>query len=223
MEKQKIDIQSILDACRADNIPLGESGLWYVKKWEIDKDLPVMKHGREIVVPAGYYTNLHRWTDSTIHLTDGELVMTDMQDELVTHLEFILRAKGRVLVTGLGLGCCVRGLLANPAVTGVTVIENSPDVLKLVQPHMPDDPRLAIVEAEARDWCSRHAANFDSVWHDVWTDTDAGEPHLAVVHSDLLVKTCRGTKLIGAWAFPRHHRRLWRELTSRKKNAATII
>lgn len=216
--------QDIIDACRADAIPVGESGLWYVKKWELEFDLPVIKHGREIVVPAGYYTNLHRWTDATIHLTDGELVMTDMEDELVTHLEFILRAKGRILVTGLGLGCCVRGMLAKPEVTSVTVLENSPDVMKLVLPHMPKDPRLTIIEAEASEWCAKSKERFDCVWHDVWTDTSAGECVLAVKHSSLFIGTIRNCDLVGAWAFPRHIRRAWRELRSKApKKLAKVI
>jgi hypothetical protein len=36
--------------------------------------------------------------------------MNDFPQELKKHLDFVLRARGRVLVTGLGLGCVVRGL-----------------------------------------------------------------------------------------------------------------
>lgn len=198
--------QRILAAARADAIPEGESGPWYVKKTAVLEPIAADKHGREITIPRGIYTNLFRWTDSTLHLV-GEMVMNDKPDELNTHLDFMLRAHGRVLVTGLGLGCCVRGMLENPRVQHVTVIENSPDVLKLVTPHMPKE-RLTIVEAEAVEWTKQHGEGFDCAWHDVWTDTDAGEPHLQLVHAKLIVNTLPGMKLVGAWAMPRRLRRL---------------
>ncbi len=221
--KREIDIQAIIDSCRADTIPVGDAGLWYVKKWETDQDLRVQKNGRWITVEAGCYTNLHRWTDATIHLGEGELVMTDMEDELVTHLDFILKAKGKVLVTGLGLGCVVRGLLGNPNVESVTVIENSKDVMALVADHMPKDPKLIIVVADAHEWCAKYGRNYDSVWHDIWTDTGAGEPVLALAHSKLIVDTFMGARVIGAWAFPRKIRRLYRTMFAGKGNPIQFI
>lgn len=211
----KPDKAKILAAARADAIPEGESGLWYVVKVEVPRALEAPKQGRMVTIPAGRYTELFRWTDSTLHLV-GELVMTDKPDELCTHLDFMLRAWGRVLVTGLGLGCCVRGLLANPNVEHVTVIENSPDVLRLVAPHMPKD-RVTIIEAEAVAWTKAHGhgGGFDCAWHDLWTDTDAGERHLQVVHAELFLETLPFMRLVGAWAMPRRMRRLLNDLAWR--------
>lgn len=214
----------ILKACRADAIPAGESGLWHVRKIDLSSPFAGEKEGRPIIVPSGSYTQLWRWTDSTLQAAldadgvapPGELVMNDQEDELLTHMDFMLRAWGRVLVTGLGLGCCVRGLLVNPRVSHVTVIENSPDVLALVRPHMPQTERLSIIEAEALEWTARHGRPFDCAWHDLWTDTDAGEPHLQVWHSKLLVETMPHMKLTGAWAMPRRIRRAWNDMARPK-------
>ena len=209
----------ILLACRADAIPEAESGPWYVRKLTVRESIEVPKRGRMVTIPAGNYTELLRWTTSTMHL-DGELVMTDKPDELLTHMNFMLRAWGRVLVTGLGLGCCVRGLLANPRVEHVTVIENSPDVLKMVAPHMPKE-RVTIIEAEALAWTEEHGRGFDCAWHDLWTDVDAGEPHLQLWHSKLLVSTYPFMRLVGAWAMPRRVLRLWNEM-SRSKGGTVV-
>lgn len=206
---------TIMQAMRADVIPEGAAGLWYVAKVELPCDIQGQKDGKQVLIPAGHYTDLFRWTESTMHLA-GELVMTDKPDELQTHLDFVLRAWGRVLVTGLGLGCCVRGLLAHPRVEHVTVIENSPEVMRLVAPHMPRTSRLKIIEAEAVAWTEQNGKGFDCAWHDLWTDTDAGEPHLQTLHSKLLVHTVPHMKLTGAWAMPRKIRRLWNELAARK-------
>lgn len=203
-----VDKAAILSAMKADMIPAGESGLWYVKKGIVEAPAIVVHHRTIVRLPAGTYTMLYCLTESTIHHPiPGEVVMEDTPFELRSHLGFAMKAYGNVLVTGLGLGCVVRGLLANPAVEHVTVLENSKDVLKLVQPFMPAD-RLTIIEADALEWTAKATAHFDCAWHDVWTNRDEGEPHLDVWHSKLL-QNCKGKiKAQGAWAFDRGCKRL---------------
>ena len=208
--------QQILSAARATEIPTGDSGLWYIRKDMIPPNGGIYRDGYGIVeVPGGTYTHLLRWTDATIHLGRGECVMEDTPHELQKHLDFMLKAHGRVLITGLGLGCVTRGTLTNPRVTHVTVIENSPDVMKLVWPHMPRDQRLEIIQAEAEKWIETTSERFDCVWHDLWTDTNAGEEHLALKHSRMIAKMAPRTPLQGAWAMPRWFRRAAREQNSR--------
>lgn len=207
--------KAILDACHADCIPEGESGLWHVKKLCLSKSSFIERPksgGLGETLPAGTWTSLCRFTAATIHLSIGEVVMHDFPREVNKHLIFMLRASGNVLVTGLGLGCVARGLLANPKVSKVTVLENSPDVLKLVGVHMERPGRLEIIYAEAEQWIKSHPEiKFDCAWHDLWTDTSAGEPPLAVKHSSMMAALCHRVKFQGAWEFPRDQRRLWRK------------
>jgi hypothetical protein len=193
----------LLAAMKADGVPAGWSGLWYITKSRISESTPNVRHGKSVIVPPGDYTFLYRLTDATLYNDPpGEVVMEDTPFELRTHLGFVMRAAGRVLVTGLGLGCVVRGLLANPAVEHVTCVENSQDVLKLVAAHMPTEC-LTIVEADALEWTAKNRESFDCAWHDLWTDRAAGEPHLDHWHAALL-KNCHGTvRHQGAWAFDR--------------------
>jgi spermidine synthase len=128
--------------------------------------------------------------------------MEDTPFELRKHLQFMLQARGRVLITGLGLGCVIRGCLANPAVEHVTCIENSPDVLKLVAPYMPTE-RLSIIEADALEWTALNREPFDCAWHDLWTDRDNGEPHLDLWHTRLIYNCRQQIKRQGAWAYSR--------------------
>lgn len=197
-----------LSAMRADAIPVDWSGLWFTLKADVTEDRLSERHGKTIVCPRGIYTHLYRVTDSTMHKEPpGEVVMEDTPFELKTHLGFVIQAYGKVLVTGLGLGCVTRGLLTNPKVEHVTVIENSPDVLNLVQPYMPTD-RLTIIEAEALEWTAKNKQPFDCAWHDLWTDRDSGEPHLDIWHGQLF-RNCKGkVKRQGAWAFSRNGKRL---------------
>jgi len=198
----------ILDAMPAGSIPAGWSGRWFVEKIQIKTRLLTAHDGRAVMVQPGAYTFLKVLTDETLyHNPPGEVVMEDSLPELRTHLGFAMRASGRVLVTGLGLGCVVRGLLANPAVERVTVIEKSGDVLKLVAPHMPAD-RLEIIQADALEWTAKNRERYDCAWHDLFTDRSAGEPALDVWHARLMVN-CRDTvPFQGAWSFDRAMKRL---------------
>ena len=203
--------QKYLDAARAETIPDGWSGLWYVKKWAIKE--PTQGHHERygwITCPPGSYTSLFRLTDDTLYnKPPGEVVMEDTPIELKSHLDFMMRAYGRVLVTGLGLGCVVRGLLVNPNVEHITVLENSSDVLALVAEHMPKDERLSIVHADALEWTRKgNMSGFDLAYHDIWADRDNGQPHLDNLHMRLLFNCAKHVQFQFAWAFNRDFKRL---------------
>lgn len=209
---------AILAAAKATAIPAGSAGQWVIRK--LSTTLPVMvpRDDKIVTIPPGEYTYLSRYTLEAIGKllnSDGtkdftEVVMEDTPFELNTHLEFMLHAHGNVLITGLGLGCVVRGTLANPAVTHVTVIERDADVLKLVQPYMPKD-RLTIVVADAREWIKTMDEKFDCCWHDLWSDPDLKEKELQRTHMDLILELHEKIPMQGAWSFPRIFRRRMKE------------
>lgn len=203
-----MDKLKLMTAMKGDAIPEGWSGLWFIRKRSIPNWLSSERHGHPVEVPPGDYTFLHRLTDATVYAEPaGECVMEDTPLELATHLGFVMRARGKVLITGLGLGCVVRGLLANPNVEHVTCIENSKDVLKLVAPHMPSG-RLEIIEAEAIQWTAQNKTRFDAAWHDILADRDKGQPHLDLLHGELLVNCRETVERQGAWSFDKAMKRV---------------
>lgn len=203
--------EQILQAARAEAIPRGEDGLWSVKKLNLVKPFEGEDKGRKISLQPGVYTQLFRVTQATMHLS-GDLVMHDFPEELRTHLDFMLKAHGKVLVSGLGLGCVARGLLANPNVTHVTVLENSKSVLRLVYPYMPHTVRLTILRADALRWTKETRQVFDCAYHDLWTDTSMGEPHLQIVHQQLVLGMRHKVRDIHfAWEAIGWMKRVWRE------------
>ena len=207
---------AILKAAKADDIPAGTRGCWTVRKFSVARPAIVPREeGGLVMLPPGNYTHLFCYTSATAMKNGGlgDCVMHDTPEELAKHLQFMLAATGRVLVTGLGLGCVTRGLLANPNVHSVTVIEREASVLRLVMPWMPKDERLSVVHADALEWVRRTRRQFDCAWHDLWTDEGAGEPHLQIVHMQLICALAvrRAVKLQGAWAFPRYFRRTMKE------------
>jgi hypothetical protein len=203
--------ENLLLAARAEAIPEGWEGLWFIQKTKVKMMQITLHNGEYRTLPAGVYTALFRMTDSTMHrYPPGEVVMEDTPFELRTHLTFMLKAGGNVLVTGLGLGCVVRGLLANPAVDHITCIEKSQDVLRLVQPHMPKTDRLAIIHADALEWTATTTQTFDYAWHDLWTNRDVGEPSLDEWHTRLILNCRHKAKKQGAWKYSRIARSLFR-------------
>lgn len=195
--------QLYLESMKAGMIPEAWSNLWYVSRISLTESLVTKRHGAQVTLPANDYTFLYRVTDHTLYNSPpGEVVMEDTPMELSTHLGFVMRARGNVLVTGLGLGCVIRGLLENPNVEHVTVLENSVDVMELVWPYMPKE-RLTIIFADALEWTATNTERFDCAWHDLWTDRDSGEPHLDIWHAALFTNLKKCVKRQGAWAFDR--------------------
>lgn len=198
-----------LAAMRATAIPAAQRGRWRViheRQHGWSRDYQGRNHA------PGDYVALVRLAECG-RISDN--VMRDDDIELSRHLEFCFRASGRVLITGLGLGCVLRGVLVRDDVSHVTVIERDLDVLKLVAPYLCDDPRVEIIEADAREWVKTAAAtdhHWDAVWHDIWTDRDAGEPHLAVEHGRLMIALRGHVDWQGAWNFPRYMRTLARRV-----------
>jgi hypothetical protein len=198
--------EAILKAMRADGVPAGKSGFWTVRKVNITEEsnrlfpADALHANAGKLPPPGRYTYLLRWTNDTLFKSHGELVMNDFPGELKKHLEFVMKARGRVLVTGLGLGCVVRGLLARGLVDSIDLVERDTDVIELCGASVAD-PRVKIHVADARK--ELPPGRFDYAWHDLWSDPDRDEPHLQVTHFKLMRKLMDRVGLQGAWAMPR--------------------
>lgn len=199
---------AILKAMKADCVPEGSAGRWYVKKRDIDAFISLVHlHGGRYVKP-GNYTFLHCYTDATL-MRGGECVMNDFDCELKTHLDFSLKAKGKILVGGLGLGCVVRGLLANHAIESIDLIERDDDVIKLCWQSV-DHPKVKLHHKDAlTDKVT--GGPWDWIWWDLWNDPCKNEPSLALIHMRLIKRYMKRTTHQGAWALPRRYRRALRE------------
>lgn len=208
----------MLYAAKADAIPSQEKGLWTITRqtvpqpgfwdWHQHTEQPLWQE-------PGEYTGLWHLTQKTLHQPPGEMVMHDRLCELNTHLNFMLRAHGNVLITGLGLGCVVRGTLLNSRVDSITVVERDAQIIEMVWPHMPADPRLKLVHECALEF-SKKAPRYDTAWHDLWDNEDKGEPHLQVIHAELLATLAHKVRDQGAWAFPRRFKRLYHPVVTIK-------
>ncbi len=180
-----------------ETMSIGNFGLWTIDKRYCTNER------EEAQVGWPNYTLLGRMTEATIHLPLGEIVMEDSRRELRRHLPIMLNARGRVLVTGLGLGCVVRGLLANPAVEHVTVLEIDSDIIRAVWGEFQRNERLLLLQGDAFEYAWPPGMRFDFAWHDIYREG----VHEAVLHGKLMVRYAGMVRAQGAWGMPRWFRR----------------
>lgn len=145
------------------NLQEGVSGRWRLSKFSVTEDearnhlLRCLLNGKpERSIEAGTYWKL---------TCDGEIVMTNTPAEVGDHLDFIRRAKGRVLIAVLGLGMVLQEVLKKPDVSKVTVIEISEDVIKLTGKFY-SDPRMEIVNANIYTYTPGTVYAYG--WYDIW-------------------------------------------------------
>lgn len=99
---------------------------------------------------------------------DPVVFMTDA--EWRDHRRVLNVAHGRVVVTGLGLGCVVRAMLSIGRVTHVTIVERDPDVIKLVWPRLEERCGADRVSLHVADALTDPIppGRWDLAWHDIW-------------------------------------------------------
>ena len=192
------------DFFAAARVPLSipapqEFGLWTITRRQIPPTL-------ERIVGGPTQTALCRITEETC--LDGDIVMEDSVRELSRHLPAWFAARGRVLVTGLGLGCVVRGLLANPVVEHIDVVEIDSEIIRRIGvPCFGGDPRVTIHEGDALCFRFPRGVRWDFAWHDLH-NLD-GTMHLDLMHLKLMARFEKRVAAQGAWGLRRWLRRIW--------------
>jgi predicted membrane-bound spermidine synthase len=98
--------------------------------------------------------------------------MSDTPSEIRDHRGAIYNARGHVLIFGLGIGMVAKAILDKPEVTKVTVVDLSPDVIKLVGPTLlaKYGDKLEIIEADALTWKPPKGVRYGAVWADIWDE-----------------------------------------------------
>lgn len=105
----------------------------------------------------------------TVLLFKGEWWMDDymLGRGFDNTFDFIDKAKGHILITGLGLGCVPAYLInkKNDAIESITIIEREPRIIRHVGTELiKKSDKISIVEADAMSWIPTRI--FDVAWHD---------------------------------------------------------
>lgn len=147
----------------------GSKGVAVLDTFTVDKAHAVMSQlreaitqGREQAVPEGTYARL---------VVNGELMMTDTPMEQRSNLLFVEKAKGDVLIAGLGIGMVLQAILQKPEVGTVLVLEKYQDVIDLVSPQFQeylDEGKLHILCEDILDWHADDDWTWDTIYFDIW-------------------------------------------------------
>lgn len=142
-------------------VPEASIGIAAVEHFEVNKTDAMISGFRigEYVSP-GMYARLR---------VNGRLMMTDTRMEHMTNYKFVRRARGNVLVAGLGLGMILHPVLEDEEVTSVTVIEKYADVIALVGPTVKHS-KLTIIHADVYEWKPAKGTKFDTIYFDIWAE-----------------------------------------------------
>ncbi len=109
--------------------------------------------------------------------------MSDLRFERESCAELIERARGRVLIAGLGLGMILHPLCIKPGVERITVVEKYRDVIDLVGPSVAGHSNLQVIHADAFEWRPESGARYDTIWFDIWPGWGAAIlPEIAKLH-----------------------------------------
>lgn len=141
-------------------------------------DMEIFEDMRE-VPPLGFFTE--EFSFPAI-LENGNEWMTLTPVDLDTCEEAIKAARGKVVTFGLGLGYYAYMVSEKAEVESVTVVELSPDVIRLFEKHilpqMPNRHKIKIVNADAFEYAERvmPSEDFDLAFVDTWRDASDGAP-----------------------------------------------
>jgi hypothetical protein len=132
-----------------------------------------MKADRDLEVSAGKYVRL---VIKNSHSGIGYTAMSDTQMEKRTNIEFLIQARGHILVAGLGLGLILIPALKKDIVESIEVIEKYPDVIQLVEPHLriyldrKCNKKLTVTQGDIFEWKPPKGKKWDTIYFDIWQD-----------------------------------------------------
>ena len=112
----------------------------------------------EALVNAGTYKVLTK---------DGEIVMSNTQLEITTHQKAIEKAKGEILVAGLGLGMFLTAIKNKKEVKKIVVVEKSKEIIQMIGKYYKDS-KIEIINEDIFDFSTKD--KFDLIWIDIWND-----------------------------------------------------
>ena len=164
-------------------IPQVKEERWELKKEKllpfepfVCNDMIVAPDGR-MLPQIGFFTE--EYTFPAV-LENGREWMTLLPNEMVTTTPAIRQAHGRVLTFGMGLGYFAYHAAEKEDVESVTVVDISPDVIRLfrthILPQIPHKEKIKTVVADAFAFADTEmAGNFDFVFADIWHDAGDGQ------------------------------------------------
>ena len=120
---------------------------------------------------------------SYLALTEGNNIWMSLNpNEIETMKPYISKAKGHVLVLGLGMGYVPFMLSLKNCVSKITIIEKDQEIInlfnKLIYPSFPNKEKIEIIKGDAVEYTAKKQkeAIYDYIFADLWHDPEDGLP-----------------------------------------------
>ena len=122
----------------------------------------------------GYYD--HKF--SYLALTEGNNIWMSLNpNEIETMKPFIDKAKGNVLVLGLGMGYVPFMMATKKEVKSITIIEKDPEIIglfnTLIYPNFKNTEKIKIIEDDAINYTKKNN-KYDYIFADLWHSPEDG-------------------------------------------------
>jgi len=131
---------------------------------------------------------------------DGDLITSDIPQEVYSQFLAFKKARGRVLVGGLGIGMAAAMIADMPKVEEVTVVEFAPEVIEMMHDQLPKTKTsIKIVEADLFSYL-KNCPDFDFAYFDIWSPTGEGAWNDYIVPLRRAVRRHHGAKSVECWA-----------------------
>lgn len=139
----------------------------------------------------GYFDNKF----SYLALTEGNNIWMSLNpNEIETMKPYIARARGNVLVLGLGMGYVPFMMMNKSEVKSITIIEKDPEIIglfnSLILPNFKNKEKIKIIEDDAISYVKKQN-KFDYIFADLWHSPEDG--------LSLFVQLKRANKNIDCW------------------------
>ena len=128
---------------------------------------------------VGYFDNKF----SYLALTEGNNIWMSLNpNEIETMKSYINKARGNVLVLGLGMGYVPFMLSLKNCVKSITIVERDQEIInlfnELIYPSFPNKEKIKIIKGDAVEYArkAQKEAAHDYVFADLWHDPEDGLP-----------------------------------------------
>ena len=134
--------------------------------------------------PLSYFTTNQKYLALTVN---GEVWMSITPNEINTMEKHIQKARGDVLVLGLGLGYYPFMISQKDEVKNITIVEMDQNIIdlfnKFLLPLFPHKEKIHIVKGDAIDYLKKDQKHHDVVFADLWHNPEDGLPlYLIIKH-----------------------------------------
>lgn len=154
----------------------------------------IKMNGNKEYSQIGYFDNKF----SYLALTEGNNIWMSLNpNEIETMKPYINKARGNVLVLGLGMGYVPFMLSLKNCIKSITIIERDQEIInlfnELIYPSFPNKEKIKIIKGDAVEYArkAQKEATPDYVFADLWHDPEDGLP--------LFVSLKRINKDIDCW------------------------